>query len=57
MRNYFEKSDNMSLKAFDASQCGMKFILISFRRVKQMRKIMHNRALFILHKKRETLKF
>ena len=35
----------------------MKFILIFLRRAKQIRKMMYNRALFSLHKKRQTLTF
>ena len=50
MRNYFDKVIIQHNRPLDASHFDIEFILISLLRAKQMRKIMYNRALFILDK-------
>ena len=60
MRNLFEDVITHLKRPFDRDPLhfGMENISISLRREKQMRKIMYNRALFILHKKkRQNLTF
>ena len=53
-RNDFEVVIKHLERPLDAPQFGMKFMSISLRRAKQMRKIMYNRTLFISHKKTST---